>query len=49
LFQTINTEIGLKWTDGTTIGGTPILEYIIYWDAGQANGNFTKLAQGITQ
>jgi len=44
LFNTINTEIGLQWTDGDTIGGTPILEYIVYWDKGEANGVFELLA-----
>lgn len=47
LFNTINTEIGLQWTDGETIGGTPILEYIIYWDSGIA-AEFTKLEEEIT-
>lgn len=47
LFQTIDTEIGLQWTDGETIGGTPILEYIVYWDKGAANGVFEQLANGI--
>ena len=25
------------------------MEYIVYWDKGQANGDFELLAQGITQ
>ncbi len=48
LFQTIDTEIGLQWTDGDTIGGTPILEYIVYWDQGAANGVFVLLRGEIT-
>jgi hypothetical protein len=28
------TTIGLQWLNGTTTGGTPILDYTISWDAG---------------
>jgi hypothetical protein len=42
-FQTISDAIGIQWTDGPSIGGSPILEYIVWYDNAAANGVYTIL------
>ena len=45
---TITTDKVLRftWVDGTSDGGTPLIDYNVFYD--QGTGSFTQLATGIT-
>ncbi len=38
---TSDVKIGLKWADGPSNGGSPILDYLVSWDL---EGNYETLA-----
>lgn len=45
---TLATRIGLTWSDGTSSGGVPILDYQVWYDQGILNSNLILLAQNLT-
>lgn len=46
LLITTDKIIRFTWADGTSDGGTPVIDYKVFYD--QGTGSFTQLASGIS-
>jgi hypothetical protein len=45
---TLENQIGLKWIDGVSDGGTAIIDYSVWYDQGNS-GSFIELQSGILE
>ena len=41
-------NLAFTWSDGASDGGTPIIDYRVYYDAGTNGATFTILDFGVT-
>lgn len=41
-------QLGFTWTDGDQNGGTPVIDYRVYYDAATNGSTFTILDYGIS-
>lgn len=46
LTTTTDTEIRFTWLDGASDGGTPVIDYTIYYD--QGSDSLVELESGVT-
>lgn len=42
---TTDTVIRFTWNDGASDGGSPVLDYTVYYDEGTGSDNFVLLAE----
>ena len=48
VMTTTDTVIKLSWENGSSDGGTSVVDYDVYYDDGQSNAVYTILAQAVT-
>jgi hypothetical protein len=45
---TMGTSIGITWTPSSQVGGTPIIDYQVWYDKGRGDDTFEILVSGVT-